>query len=215
MRGDYLAIVTLGFGEIIRLLALSDWLKPFIGGSNGITAIPKPTLGPIALDSPQTLFYLILAASLVAVLVSTRVKDSRLGRAWMALREDEDVAEAMGIDLVRTKLLAFATGAAFAGLGGAIFASKLTSVYPHSMQLLLSINVLCVVIVGGIGSIPGVVVGSLFLIGLPEILREFAEYRMLMYGAALVVMMLTRPEGLLPEARRKLELHEGEVGAGE
>jgi branched-chain amino acid transport system permease protein len=215
MRGDYLAIVTLGFGEIIRLLALSDALKPFIGGSNGITGVPKPTLGPIALNTPQTLFYLILAACLLAVFVSTRVKDSRLGRAWMALREDEDVAEAMGIDLVRTKLLAFATGAAFAGLGGAIFASKLTSIYPHSMQLLISINVLCVVIVGGIGSIPGVVVGSLFLIGLPEILREFAEYRMLMYGAALVIMMLVRPEGLLPEARRALELHEVEAGAGE
>jgi branched-chain amino acid transport system permease protein len=215
MRGDYLAIVTLGFGEIIRLLALSDALKPFIGGSNGITAIAKPTLGPIALDTPQTLFYLILVACLLAVFVSTRVKDSRLGRAWMALREDEDVAEAMGIDLVRTKLMAFATGAAFAGLGGAIFASKLTSVYPHSMQLLISINVLCVVIVGGIGSIPGVVVGAVFLIGLPEILREFAEYRLLMYGAALVIMMLTRPEGLVPEARHALELHEVEAGAGE
>ena len=215
MRGDYLAIVTLGFGEIIRLIALSDWLKPFIGGSNGITRIPKPVLGPITFDTTQTLYYLILAACLLAIFVSMRVKDSRLGRAWMALREDEDVAEAMGIDLVRTKLLAFATGAAFAGLSGAIFASKLTSIYPHSLQLLISINVLCVVIVGGIGSIPGVVVGALFLIGLPEILREFAEYRMLMYGAALVIMMLTRPEGLLPEARRKLELHEVEAGAGE
>ena len=215
MRGDYLAIVTLGFGEIIRLLALSDALKPFIGGSNGITGVPKAAIGPIVFDNPQTLFYLILAACLLAVFVSTRVKDSRLGRAWMALREDEDVAEAMGIDLVRTKLMAFATGAAFAGLAGAIFASKLTSIYPHSMQLLISINVLCVVIVGGIGSNPGVVVGALFLIGLPEILREFAEYRMLMYGAALVIMMLTRPEGLLPEARRALELHETQAGAGE
>jgi branched-chain amino acid transport system permease protein len=215
MRGDYLAIVTLGFGEIIRLLALSDWLKPLIGGSNGITAVATATLGPIRFNTPQTLFYLILAACLLAVFVSTRVKESRLGRAWMALREDEDVAEAMGIDLVRTKLLAFATGAAFAGLAGAIFASKLTSIYPHSMQLLVSIYVLCVVVVGGIGSIPGVVVGALFLIGLPEILREFAEFRMLLYGAALVIMMLVRPEGLVPEARRKLELHEGEVGAGE
>jgi branched-chain amino acid transport system permease protein len=215
MRGDYLAIVTLGFGEIIRLLALSDALKPFIGGSNGITGVPKAALGPIEFSTPQTLFYLILAACLLAVFVSTRVKDSRLGRAWMALREDEDVAEAMGIDLVRTKLLAFATGAAFAGLGGAIFASKLTSIYPHSMQLLVSIYVLCVVVVGGIGSIPGVVVGALFLIGLPEILREFAEYRMLLYGAALVFMMLVRPEGLVPEERRKLEMHEVEAGAGE
>jgi branched-chain amino acid transport system permease protein len=118
----------------------------------------------------------------------------------------------MGIDLVRTKLLAFATGAAFAGLSGAIFASKLTSVYPHSMQLLISINVLCVIIVGGMGNIPGVIVGALFLVGLPEILREFAEYRLMIYGAALVLMMLLRPEGLLPEARRKLELHEVEGG---
>ena len=208
MRGDYLAIVTLGFGEIIRQVALSDWLKPYIGGSNGITLIPKPPLGPIDLNTPGTLYYLILAGALIALFVSTRLKDSRMGRAWMAMREDEDVAEAMGINLVRTKLLAFATGAAFSGLAGAIFATKLTSIYPHSFHLLISIYVLCVIIVGGIGSIPGVVVGALAMIGLPEILREFAEYRMLMYGAALVLMMLTRPEGLLPEARRKLELHE-------
>jgi branched-chain amino acid transport system permease protein len=215
MRGDYLAIVTLGFGEIIRLVALSDWLKPYIGGSNGITLIPRPSIGPISFDTPQALYYVILVGCLIAVFVSIRLKNSRLGRTWMAMREDEDVAEAMGIDLVRTKLMAFATGAAFAGLSGAIFASKLTSIYPHSFQLLISIYVLCVVIVGGIGSIPGVVVGALALIGLPEILREFAEYRMLMYGAALVLMMLTRPEGLLPEARRRLELHEADAVPGE
>jgi branched-chain amino acid transport system permease protein len=214
MRGDYLAIVTLGFGEIIRLIVLSDWLKPYIGGSNGITLIPSPVLGPITFNTPQTLYYIFVAGCLIAAFISTRLKDSRLGRAWMAMREDEDVAEAMGIDLVRTKLLAFASGAAFAGLSGAIFAGKLTSVYPHSMQLLISINVLCVVIVGGIGSIPGVIVGALFLVGLPEILREFAEYRLMIYGAALVVMMLLRPEGILPEARRRLELHE-EMGGGE
>jgi branched-chain amino acid transport system permease protein len=214
MRGDYLAIVTLGFGEIIQRLAISDWLKPYIGGSNGITLIPKATIGPLRFDSPQSIYYLFVAGCIVAAFISQRVKFSRLGRAWMALREDEDVAEAMGIDLVRTKLLAFATGAAFAGLSGAIFASKLASIYPHSFHLLISINVLCVVIVGGIGNIPGVLVGALFLVGLPEILREFAEYRLLMYGAALVIMMLLRPEGILPEARRRLELHE-EIGAGE
>jgi branched-chain amino acid transport system permease protein len=126
----------------------------------------------------------------------------------MAIREDEDVAQAMGIDLVRNKLLAFATGAALSGLAGAIFASKLTSIYPHSFNLLVSINVLAVVIVGGMGSIPGVIVGALALVGLPELLREFAEYRLLVYGAVLVLMMLKRPEGLVPEARRKLELHE-------
>ncbi|MFZ5918678.1 MAG: branched-chain amino acid ABC transporter permease [Chloroflexota bacterium] len=215
MRGDYLAIVTLGFGEIIQRLAVSDWLKPYIGGSNGITLIPKATLGPIRFDSPQTIYYLFVAGILVVAFISQRVKFSRLGRAWMALREDEDVAEAMGIDLVRTKLLAFATGAAFAGLSGAIFASKLASIYPHSFHLLISINVLCLIIVGGMGNIPGVIVGALFLVGLPEILREFAEYRLLMYGVALVIMMLLRPEGLLPEARRQLELHEAEGGAGD
>jgi branched-chain amino acid transport system permease protein len=215
MRGDYLAIVTLGFGEIIQRLAISDWLKPYIGGSNGITLIPKAVVGPIELNNPQTLYYLWVAGCLVVAFISQRVKDSRLGRAWMAMREDEDVAEAMGIELVRTKLLAFATGAAFAGVSGAIFASKLASIYPHSFHLLISINVLCLIIVGGMGNIPGVIVGALALVGLPEILREFAEYRLLMYGAALVAMMLLRPEGLLPEARRKLELHEVEPGAGE
>ncbi|GAB4539635.1 MAG: hypothetical protein Kow0063_28620 [Anaerolineae bacterium] len=215
MRGDYLAIVTLGFGEIIRLVALSDWLKPYIGGSNGITLIPKATVGPIELATPQSLYYLILAGCLVVAFVAIRLKDSRLGRTWMAMREDEDVAQAMGIDLVRTKLLAFATGATFAGVSGAIFATKLTSIYPHSFHLLISINVLCVIIVGGMGSIPGVVVGSLALVGLPELLREFAEYRLMMYGAALVIMMLTRPEGLWPEARRRLELHEAEMGEAE
>lgn len=215
MRGDYLAIVTLGFGEIIRLVALSDWLKPYIGGSNGITRIPKAVVGPLELATPQTLYYLIILGCLVVAFVTIRVKDSRLGRAWMAVREDEDVAQAMGIDLVRTKLLAFATGAAFSGLSGAIFASKLTSIYPHSFHLLVSINCLCLIIVGGMGSIPGVIVGSLALVGLPELLREFSEYRLLMYGAALVFMMLNRPEGLMPEARRKLELHEAEAGAGD
>ncbi|MGQ9599644.1 MAG: branched-chain amino acid ABC transporter permease [Anaerolineae bacterium] len=215
MRGDYLAIVTLGFGEIIRLVALSDWLKPYIGGSNGITRIPKAVVGPLELATPQTLYYLIVLGCLIVAFVTIRVKDSRLGRAWMAVREDEDVAQAMGIDLVRTKLLAFATGAAFSGLSGAIFASKLTSIYPHSFHLLVSINVLCLIIVGGMGSIPGVIVGSLALVGLPELLREFSEYRLLLYGAALVFMMLNRPEGLMPEARRKLELHEVEAGASE
>jgi branched-chain amino acid transport system permease protein len=211
MRGDYLAIVTLGFGEIIRLVALSDWLKPYIGGSNGITRIPKPVAGPLGpLDTQAELFYPILIACLVAAFIAVRTKNSRVGRAWMAVREDEDVAQAMGIDLVRTKLLAFATGAAFAGLGGAFFATMLTSIYPHSFHLLVSINVLVLVIIGGMGSIPGVVVGALALVGIPEILREFSEYRLLMYGAALVLMMLNRPEGLMPEARRALELHKEE-----
>jgi branched-chain amino acid transport system permease protein len=126
----------------------------------------------------------------------------------MAIREDEDVARAMGIDLVVTKLLAFAMGASFGGLSGAIFASKLQSVYPASFTFILSVNVLSVIIIGGMGSIPGVVVGALALVGLPELMREVGDYRYLFYGAALVVMMLTRPEGLWPEATRRRELRE-------
>jgi branched-chain amino acid transport system permease protein len=119
----------------------------------------------------------------------------------------------MGINLVATKLLAFATGAAFSALSGAIFASKLGSVYPHSFNVMISINILCLIIVGGMGSIPGVVVGAIALVGLPELLREFAEYRLLVYGAALVAMMLLRPEGLWPEAVHRRELHRGEACA--
>ena len=129
----------------------------------------------------------------------------------MAIREDEDVAQAMGINLVSMKLLAFATGAGFSALSGAIFASKLGSVYPHSFNVMISINILCLIIVGGMGSIPGVLVGAIALVGLPELLREFAEYRLLVYGAALVAMMLLRPEGLWPEPLRRRELHEGEI----
>jgi len=215
MRGDYLAIVTLGFGEIVRLLALSDWLRPWLGGTQGIQLIAQPRIGSLVLNTQQELYYLFLVGVGIVLFIAWRLKDSRLGRAWMALREDEDVAMAMGINHVTTKLLAFATGALFSGLAGTIFAAKLTSVYPHSMNFLVSINVLSLIILGGMGSIPGVFVGALVLIGAPELLREFAEFRYLVYGALLVTMMLTRPEGLWPEARRRLELHEAEEVAAE
>jgi branched-chain amino acid transport system permease protein len=210
MRGDYLAIVTLGFGEIVRLLVLSDWLKSFLGGTQGIQSIPPPILGPIKLDTLQNLYYLILIGIGIVAFIAWRLKDSHLGRSWMAVREDEDVAQAMGINLVLTKLLAFSTGALFAGLAGTLGAAKLTSVYPHSMTFIVSINVLVLIIIGGMGSIPGVFVGALVLVGLPGLLSEFQEYRYWFYGLALVAMMLFRPEGLWPEARRKLELHEAE-----
>jgi branched-chain amino acid transport system permease protein len=208
LRGDYLAIVTLGFGEIVRLLFLSDWLRPYVGGTQGIQSIAQPKIGPLTISTPQQFFYLIMICIAIVLFIAWRMKDSRIGRAWMALREDEDVAQAMGLNLVITKLLAFASGALFAGLAGAIFSSKLVSVYPHSMNFMVSINVLSLIIIGGMGSVPGVVVGALALVGFPEILREFSEYRLLVYGAVLVAMMLFRPEGLWPEARRKLELHE-------
>ena len=215
MRGDYLAIVTLGFGEIIRILALSDMLKSFIGGAQGVLQIPKPSIFGFELIKPEALFYIILIGVLLAAFISWRLRDSRLGRQWMAMREDETVAEAMGINLVQTKLLAFATGAAFSGLAGAIFASKLTSIFPHSFNLIVSINVLSLIIVGGIGSLPGVVVGALILVGLPELLREFAEHRLLMYGALLIGMMLAKPEGFWPSETIKRELHaHEEFGVG-
>ena len=206
MRGDYLAIVTLGFGEIIRVIAVSDVFKETLGGAQGILQIPKPSFFGTELVQPGQLYYVVLAAVLLAVFIATRLRDSRLGRQWMALREDEDVAEAMGMNLVNTKLMAFATGAAFSGLAGAIFASKLTSIFPHSFNLIISINVLSLIIVGGVGSIPGVFAGALILVGLPELLREFAEYRMLIYGVLLIAMMLFKPEGFLPDTHRKREL---------
>jgi branched-chain amino acid transport system permease protein len=211
MRGDYLAIATLGFGEIIRILVLSDFLRPWLGGAQGIGKIPKPSIAGFELGGPQQIYYLILAGCLLVIYISLRLRDSRLGRAWMAVREDEDVAQAMGINLVVTKLLAFATGAGFSALSGAVFASKLGSVYPHSFNVMISINIVCLIIVGGMGSIPGVIVGAAALVGLPELLREFAEYRLLVYGAALVGMMLVRPEGLWPEAVRRREFEEEEL----
>ena len=213
MRGDYLAITTLGFGEIIRILVLSDFLRPWLGGAQGIVKIARASIGPIDFVSPQQIYYLILAGCLLVIFISLRLKNSRLGLAWKALREDEDVAQAMGINLVTTKLLAFATGAGFSALSGAIFASKLGSVYPHSFNVMISFNILCVIIVGGMGSIPGVIVGAIALVGLPELLREFAEYRLLVFGAALVAMMLLRPEGLWPEAVHRREFHEEEESA--
>ncbi len=207
VRGDYLAVATMGLGEIVRVLVMSDFAAPLLGGAQGILQIPKPRIGAYVLSTPVSLFYLTLVCSAVAAFVAWRLENSRLGRAWMALRDDEDVAQALGINLVRSKLLAYGLGAAFAGLGGSIFAAMLTSVYPTSFQLLISINVLALIIVGGMGSLPGVVLGSIALIGLPELLREFGEYRYLFYGAVLVVMMRLRPEGLWPSETRQRELH--------
>ncbi len=208
IRGDYLTIVTLGFGEIIRILAISDWLRPYTGGAQGIAAIPPIEIaGLFSLSGPdkqQKLFYLILFCCIVAAFVDLRLKKSRLGRAWMAVREDEDVAEAMGINLVQTKLLAFACGAAFSGISGAIYAANLGSIYPHSFGLLISINIVALIIVGGMGNIYGVILGALVLVGLPELLREFSEFRLLVYGAVLIFMMLQRPEGLLPDKPQQL-----------
>ena len=206
MRGDYLAIATLGFGEIIRLLALSDWLKPIIGGAQGVLFIPPPNFLGVDLIGPQRLYYIILGACLLAVFVSSRLNNSRIGRQWMAIREDEDVASAMGINTARSKLLAFTISAATGGLAGAIFAAKLGTIFPSSFNLLVSVNVLSLIIIGGLGSLPGIIVGALFLVGMPELLREFDEFRLLLYGTLMVTMMLARPEGLWPSAVYRREV---------
>jgi branched-chain amino acid transport system permease protein len=211
MRGDYLAIVTLGFGEIARLLFLSDWLKPTFGGAQGIIQVRDITIGPIEIGGPQAFFYVIFCFVLLAAYVTYALQDSRVGRAWMAMREDEAVADAMGVNIVTAKLSAFIAGAMLAGFGGALFASKIGSVFPHSFSVIVSITVLVVIIVGGMASVPGVVLASFVLVGLPELLREFAEYRFLIYGALLIFMMQRRPEGFIPSRRRAEELHE-EVG---
>lgn len=210
MRGDYLAIATLGFGEIIGALALSDALRPLIGGPQGITAIPSPQLGGLSFSEPELVYYLYLGAGALALFVSIRLNNSRIGRQWMAIREDEDVASAMGINTARSKLLAFTLSAATGGLAGAIFASQLRSVYPNTFVVLVSINVLSLIIIGGLGSIPGVVVGAVVLIGLPELLREFSDYRFLLYGALLVFMMVSRPEGLIPSKVHRREMRRDE-----
>jgi branched-chain amino acid transport system permease protein len=218
MRGDYLAIVTLGFGEIIRLLFLSDWLSGWFGGAQGITNIPGVDvgIGTVKGTDPRSVFLLVLVFCAIATYISWRLENSRLGRAWMAIREDEDVAEAMGVNTTNTKLMAFVVGAVLASFSGAIFSAKVGSIFPTSFLMLVSIIILVVVIVGGMGNIAGVIVGALVLIGVlggpkqPGLLQEFSQFKLLIYGALLVWMMLKRPEGLVPNVRRTRELHQDE-----
>jgi ABC-type branched-subunit amino acid transport system permease subunit len=205
LRGDYLAIVTLGFGEIIRILSTSDVLTAFSGGPRGVPAVGGPTLFGKPFNSGIDFVYLILLATFLIMFVTTRLQNSRVGRAWEAMREDETVSRAMGINTLTQKLLAFAIGAAFAGLGGALFASRNQFTGPEDFTFMVSVNVVAVVIVGGMGNIPGVIAGALVLKGLPEVLRQLQDYRVLVFGALLVVMMLWRPAGLIPSSRRKME----------
>jgi branched-chain amino acid transport system permease protein len=213
LRGDYLAIVTLGFGEIARIIFLSEWMTPYVGGANGIQGIPAPTIfGIVFRDQPGSapggVYYPLLAAIVIAALVAWSLYNSRVGRAWAAMREDETVAEATGVNTIAYKLLAFAMGAVFGAVAGAFYAAKIGVVFPQNLDILISINALALIILGGMGNIWGVLVGALVLVGLPGLLREFAQYQLLIFGAVLVAMMLFRPEGLIPNRSRRAELHE-------
>jgi branched-chain amino acid transport system permease protein len=213
LRGDYLAIVTLGFGEIVRITANNT---DEIGGARGITNIPHPSpiFGMTFLLDAAPYYYLILGAIILVIIFSVRLTKSRVGRAWAAIREDEDAAELMGVPTFKFKLLAFAIGAMIGGLGGGIYASKAVFIQPETFPFILSATILAAVVLGGAGNLPGVILGAFVIGWLPERFRFLAEYRILAFGAVLVLMMAVRPEGLLPSRQRKAELREGTGGMG-
>ncbi|MEU0483527.1 branched-chain amino acid ABC transporter permease [Streptosporangium sp. NPDC006013] len=230
LRGDYLAIVTLGFGEIIRITARNT---DEIGGPNGIRGIPHPPsiedfqlfginfsevfgVDPLkygVLD-PRPYYYLLVALAVVVIILVKRWEKSRVGRAWAAIREDEDAAEVMGVPTFRFKMLAFAIGASIGGAMGVLWAAKAISINPNDFQFLLSATILAAVVMGGSGNLPGVMLGAFLVAWLPERFRGLQEYRMLIFGAVLVALMIFRPEGLLPSRQRKAELQEGTGGMG-
>lgn len=234
LRGDYLAIVTLGFGEIIRIF-LNNLSQPIniTNGPQGITLIDPFRIGGFSFAQPQTLFgltftgpikyyYFLLVVLVLVIIINLRLQDSRIGRAWEAIREDEIAARAMGINTRNMKLLAFAMGASFGGVAGGMFSAIQGFISPESFVLVESVNVLAMVVLGGMGNIFGVVLGAVLLSFVPEVLRytvgpvqqelfgrmliEPEVIRMLLFGLTLVVMMLFRPAGILPSALRKREL---------
>ncbi len=196
LRGDYLGIVTLGFGEIVRMLLMN--LTDITNGSQGIIGLDKPNLFGLVFNKGVHFYYLIFVICAILLFLVKRMINSRTGRAWLAMREDEDVAQLTGINTSKYKLLAFAIGAFIGGLGGAIFASWQGSIFPSSFNMTVSINILCVIILGGLGNQYGVILGAMALIALPDILRGFSDYRMIIFGLLLIVMMILRPQGFLP-----------------
>jgi branched-chain amino acid transport system permease protein len=214
LRGDYLAIVTLGFGEIVRLV-LENW-SDLTGGPSGISNIPRPGLFDAKLsvaDANIYIYYIVLALAIITIVAVTRLKDSRIGRALQALREDEIACEAMGIDRVGVKVMAFGLGTAWAGFAGVIFAAKTTFINPASFTFFESAIILSIVVLGGMGSNLGVILGSAFLVLLPEYLRAFSEYRMILFASAMVLMMVFRPQGLIPAKGRSYTVDDPELNA--
>jgi branched-chain amino acid transport system permease protein len=222
LRGDYLAIVTLGFGEIVRISAQNT---DAIGGPRGIAGIPHPPnlsnfeifgVRPLryGLLDPRPYYYLLVLLIVLTIIFVKRLENSRVGRSWAAIREDEDAAELMGVPIFRYKLAAFAIGAAIGGAVGVVWAAKVISIIPANFPFFLSATILAAVVLGGSGNIPGVMLGAFLIAWLPERFRVFTDYRVLLFGAALVLMMALRPEGTWPSRRRQAELAEGTGGMG-
>ncbi|WP_407312546.1 branched-chain amino acid ABC transporter permease [Desulfosporosinus sp. SB140] len=198
LRSDYLAIVTLGFGEITRITARN--LK-ITGGASGLVGIQRPSIFGHKLYQITDFYYTFFILVILAVIIALRIHNSRLGRAWQYIREDEDAAEAMGIDPVKTKLYAYMIGAAFGGVAGAFFAVKMTAISPETFAFTQSAMILLAVILGGMGKIPGAILGAVFLVFFPEIFRDIGQMRMLLFGILLVIIMVFRPQGLWPERK--------------
>ena len=195
LRGDYLAIVTLGFGEIVRLFMNNlGWMT---NGPQGISRIDEPYLFGMGLNTPTDFFLLLLPLVIAALTIAWRLECSILGLGWAAIREDQDAARGIGIDTTVAKLLAFGLSATFGGVAGVIFAGLQRFVDPVSFSFWESLTIVLIIVIGGLGNLVGIVVGAAVLIVVPELLREYSEYRMLLYGCALVLIILLRPRGLI------------------
>lgn len=204
LRGDYLAIVTLGFGEILRI-TLNNW-DSLTNGPRGLMGIKHPSIGSLVLERPLYLYYLVMLLVAISIFLYLRLERTRIGRALAAIREDEVAAASIGINVVKLKLFAFWIGASLAGLAGSFFASWTGFVSPDSFTFMESVLILCMVVLGGMGNVLGVSIGAIVMSSLPELLREFKDYRMLFFGLLLVVMMAFRPEGIVKGKRRTVEL---------
>lgn len=196
LRGDYLAIVTLGFGEIIRLTVRN---LDITGGAMGLIGIQRPVLFGIVLNQITHFYYLFFILAIIAIIVSYRLHDSRLGRAWEYIREDEDAASAMGINVVQVRLYAFIIGSAFGALAGSLYAAKMTAISPESFMFIHSVMILLAVVLGGMGKIPGVILGAVIVTLIPEISRDIGQFRLIIFAVLLLILMLYRPQGIWPE----------------
>ncbi|MEJ5347627.1 MAG: branched-chain amino acid ABC transporter permease [Desulfosoma sp.] len=211
LRGDYLCIVTIGVGEIVRI-ALINNVFGITGGANGIFGISRPNLFGWVIRQPHEFFYLIWAFVALTIFFFHRLENSRFGRALNYLREDETAAEGSGIDTAHYKLMAFVLGAAWAGMVGNIYAAKMTIIAPESFSFWESVVMFTLIILGGSGSIPGVLLGAFLIVGLPEVFRGFTNARMMVFGAAMIAMMIFRTGGILPARPRRYRLPEQYVG---